>query len=183
VHPLRELKMKTAVHAALISGLLLGGIAQAADGLAVPETAWPRWQARINVQPLSAGAPEGAPRAYSAALLGDYYFPLSRWLPLTPEGGLRATSGLITTSGLRAPRETLSLAETPDTQPYLGLGYTHAALRGGWGFSADVGVVAQSPQAAVRFGRALLGNGQSLDDAVRNLRLTPLVQLGVRYTF
>jgi hypothetical protein len=177
--------MKNCLPAILIGTLCLSGATQAADGLSVPnsDAAWPRWQARVNVQPMLTGAPEGAPRTYSAALLGDYYFPLASWLPLTREGGLRATSGLITTSGFRIPRDTLSLAEPPDAQPYLGLGYTHLALRGGWGFSADVGFVAQSPQAAVRFGRALLGNGQSLDDAVRNLRLTPLVQLGVRYTF
>ena len=36
--------------------------------------------------------------------------------------------------------------------PYVGIGYTGLSARGGWGFSADLGVVALTPGSTVRFG-------------------------------
>jgi hypothetical protein len=77
-------------------------------------------------------------------------------------------------------------ALTPDadpntTLPYLGIGYTGLSSRGGFSFSADLGVVALTPGSDVRFGRAPAG--PNLDEAVRDLRLTPMVQLGVSYSF
>jgi hypothetical protein len=64
--------------------------------------------------------------------------------------------------------------------PYVGVGYSDSSVRGGWGFSADLGLAAQNfgLQRAARS----LGN-QSLDDFVRDLRLTPVLQLGVSYRF
>ena len=58
------------------------------------------------------------------------------------------------------------LDATGDTQtwPYLGIGYSDSSLRGGWGFSADLGLAAQS-FGLFRAARSL-GN-QSLDDVVR----------------
>jgi hypothetical protein len=61
--------------------------------------------------------------------------------------------------------------------PYLGIGYSDASLRGGWGFSADLGLAAQS------FGAARSLGSQSLDDTIRDMRLTPVLQLGVSYRF
>ena len=68
------------------------------------------------------------------------------------------------------------------TVPYVGVGYTGLSNKGGWGFSADVGLVALSPRSAVKLGR-VLGGGQSLDEVLREMRLSPLVQLGVSYSF
>ena len=120
--------------------------------------------------------------------MADYY--LTSTLYQGASGGLRATSGVLfgpRSSTLAAPgsgglfsidRRTLpALADgsvDTATQPYLGIGYTGLSLKGGWGFSADVGVLAG------RFGRNL---GQSLDDQVRELRLAPVLQLGVSYSF
>ena len=42
--------------------------------------------------------------------------------------------------------------------------------------------LADGPGNALRLGRAL-GGGQSLDDAVRELRIAPLLQVGVSYAF
>jgi hypothetical protein len=42
--------------------------------------------------------------------------------------------------------------------------------------------VAQNPSNAGRLGR-LFGSGQNLDDLVRDLRMTPMFQLGVSYAF
>jgi hypothetical protein len=66
--------------------------------------------------------------------------------------------------------------------PYLGIGYTGLAGAGRFGFSADLGLLARSPSQAVRLGR-MLGGAQNLDDAVRDLRLAPVLQLGVSYAF
>ena len=66
------------------------------------------------------------------------------------------------------------------TSAYLGLGYT-GITRGGWGFTADVGVLSRHPDVD-RLGRAAVGT-QSLDDTLRALRLSPLVQMGVSYAF
>ena len=51
-----------------------------------------------------------------------------------------------------------------------------------WGFNADVGMAAQSLGATVRLGRAF-GGGLSMSDALRDLRLQPVVRLGVTYSF
>lgn len=66
--------------------------------------------------------------------------------------------------------------------PYLGFGYSAASLKSGWGFSADLGLLPLSPGSAVRLGRVFTG-GQSLDDLLRELRWSPLLQLGVSYQF
>jgi hypothetical protein len=68
------------------------------------------------------------------------------------------------------------------TLPYLGVGYTGLSVRSAWSFSADLGLVAQSPGSAARIGR-VFGGGQSLDDVVRDMRMAPLLQLGVSYAF
>jgi len=54
--------------------------------------------------------------------------------------------------------------------------------KGGWGFSADLGLLALNPASAVRFGRSL-GAGQSLEDTLREMRLSPVLQLGASYSF
>ena len=160
----------------------LAGAAGAADGLAVPEGAWPRWQLRAA---LAAAEPAFGKPATGVSVLGDYYFGLAQWVPVSPQGGLRATGGVIQPPG-RMPGilRTVALgADSPESMPYLGLGYTRLAVDRGWGFRADVGLVAHSPGQAVRLGKALLGQPQDLEDAVRGLRLAPMFQLGVRYSF
>ena len=64
------------------------------------------------------------------------------------------------------------------TVPYLGIGYTGLSPRSGWGFSADLGLLAKNPGNALR-----VGSGQSPDDMIRDMRTTPLLQLGVSYAF
>ena len=177
------------------------------------DVVWPRWQARMLAtattawwRPMAAEERELAGvRLESLSLLGDYYF--SRALP--GSGGLagfRATSGLIfgaptnrVLSGvgpgnslmLRAPGSGLSpsasalggidAAPAASTVPYLGLGYTSGSYKAGWGFSADVGLVARSP-GAVKLGR-MFGGNQPLEDMLREMRLSPLFNVGVSYSF
>lgn len=168
------------------------------------DAVWPRWQARILTStatplwrqtPWELGESQGL-RLESLSLLGDYYFS-----PVTPStriaSGLRATSGLIigtTTNrvlsayGQSGAVRYASSVNTPDlasaagTVPYLGLGFTSSSQRGGWGFSADIGLVALSPSSVVKFGR-VFGGTQTLDDVLRDMRLAPLVNVGVSYSF
>lgn len=190
------------------------GAALAADGMAPPKEAdvWPQWQARITVSmatlaPVRLTADAGAAQRQtlqSGALFSDYYFDMPGLRLPAATGGLRATSGLLAgarglaASGL-APRPrgdarlgfALQSGVSPQaadgadgTVPYLGLGYTGLSLKGGWGLTADLGLVAEQPGNAGRVGRALFGNGsQSWDAALRDMRFSPVLQLGVNYAF
>jgi hypothetical protein len=185
--------------------------AQTGSGLAVSDDTpgWARWQARIAINAstplwrsdLARGDAAGL-KVQGLGLIGDYYFAR---LPLGSHGagGFRASSGVLLGSGAplwaaQAPggssqfslgRRNLSLlsalpgadpALDSSTVPYVGLGYSGLTGRGGWGFAADVGVMALHGD-SVRFGR--LSGAQSLDDLLRDLRLTPVLQLGVSYSF
>jgi hypothetical protein len=174
--------------------------------------AWSTWQGRISVGSSSTFwrsslIDSDAARPSSMSLMGDYYF--TRSLPgHGVQGGFRATSGLILgpraqawsgQPGLGAGSAfsvgnrlfggntgAVPYLRDPSTEtatlPYLGVGYTGLSVRGGWSVSADLGLVAQNPSNAGRLGR-LFGSGQNLDDFVRDLRMTPMFQLGVSYAF
>ena len=142
------------------------------------------------------------------SLMGDVYFGLASGRDKTAAGGFRATSGVMV--GARstlwgtpalAPAGGLlnvdrrlfgptagSLGYSNDpsndggTLPYIGIGYSSPAARSGWSFSADLGLVSLSPGNVVHLGR-VFGGGQSLDDVIRDMRLTPVLQLGVSYSF
>ncbi len=136
-------------------------------------------------------------------LLGDYFFDRSL-APSGGAGGLRATSGVIIGTrsqlsisqpslpgglfgagsrvfGKSALPYSLDAGVEPAALPYVGVGYTGLAPSSGWSFSADLGVVGGGANNAAS---RLFGSGQrSLDDATRDMRLVPLVQLGVQYSF
>lgn len=106
--------------------------------------------------------------------------------------GLRATGGLATMSraaitGESAHLEPGAASAESDQLPYLGLGYTASwpqpGLHGlGWTVNADVGLLSLSPRSAVRLGPLISGD-QSLGGVVREMRLTPLMKIGVTYGF
>jgi hypothetical protein len=129
---------------------------------------WPKWQARLGVTTTpQLGAPRGSATAIS--LLGDYYFTGPGFGAGRVGGGLRATSGLY-------------VGDTGGSAPYLGVGYTGASLRGGWGFTADIGLkgLSATSSSGLRLGRA---PAPAIDDTLRDLRLAPTLQLGVTYRF
>ncbi len=171
---------------------------------------WARWQGRISLgttTPVwrSALASYETPglKPSSLAMMGDYYFTKSM-LGSASVGGFRATGGVVigpraslwaTASTLasggglsverrlftdRPPLSGADAAIESVTAPYIGVGYTGLSARGGWSLSADMGVLALAPGNAVRFGRF---GGNSLNDAVREMRLSPVLQLGVSYSF
>lgn len=199
--------------AAALAALLPLAPALGADGdglgaASVQQQPWARWQGRLSLvtasDPWRLGVEGPAVKLNSASLMGDYYFSRSLTGP-NQLGGLRATSGLIfgprsipstgqpgLTSGSAFSIANRSFGRAPlpygsestndnATLPYVGIGYTGLSARGGWAFSADLGVVGQGPNGS-RFGRSG-SSGPSLDDLVRDLRMTPLLQLGVSYSF
>ena len=140
------------------------------------------------------------------SVMGDLYFGGAA-SDGAQAGGFRATSGLVSgargalwgtsaaapTSGLfsvdrrlfgQSPALLPGTTDQSDsgTVPYLGVGYSSLAARGGWSFSADLGLVSLTPGAAVRLGR-VFGGSQNLDDVVHDMRLAPVLQLGASYSF
>jgi hypothetical protein len=135
----------------------------------------------------------------SLSVVGDYYFATPLRLG---NGALRASGGLLFgprtlwagQPGLGTTRPVLSIerqwasASPADanadasTLPYVGLGFTGLSGTGRFSYSADLGLVARSPGQAVKFGR-VLGGTQNIDDLLRDLRLAPVLQLGVSYAF
>lgn len=174
--------------------------ALAGQGLRVDDEAeaWPRWQARVGVtvpslRPDTTLVAPAAAALPGLQLMGDYYFTGPGFGAGRVAGGLRATSGLLLgprSQALSTPSITssggLSVArrapdgssEASSTVPYVGIGYTGLSARGGWGFTADVGLMALGGGLRVRPGAA-----SNLDDMVRELRLSPVLQLGVSYAF
>ena len=170
------------------------------------EWLWPQVQARITVHTATlapvtltrigdAGA--GLRSVQGGSLLGDYVFATPRF------GHFRATSGVMLGAPAGAPlfnampHARLGVTvfdsgtagygmpgngEPPTTLPYLGLGYSSASLWRSFSLSADLGLVAGRPAGLAGVGRAIPGH-QPLDAAVRELRLAPVLQLGVRYSF
>lgn len=148
-------------------------------------------------------------RLSGASVLGDYYFG-NRYA--TRDGdvsGIRATTGVYVGSRtglwggptslapsagvLSVERHSFSLAAPrwvddvgndrgSSTVPYIGLGYSSSSLKSGFSYSADLGLMALNPGNALRLGRAF-GGGQSLEDLLRDLRFSPVVQVGASYSF
>jgi len=202
--PTREPAMDaSAARCTALIALALAASHAAAEGLSIrPDTVvWPRWQARVGLTTAPRAELGTITQLQSARLFGDYYFTGPGFGAGRVGGGLRATSGLLSGSpavALSAPtlpsREGLAFnLSTRQTQtafdgsvdtaapvPYLGVGYTGVSLRGRWGFSADVGLMGQG--SGLRLARSATAP-QTLDDLLRDLRLTPVLQLGVSYSF
>ncbi|MBU6257030.1 MAG: hypothetical protein KGL18_03000 [Burkholderiales bacterium] len=190
----------------ILVAALWAPLAWAADGLQLPGAgaAWPQWQARIALQSadispltLSRIYETGAPRRTlrGGSMFGDYYFGSLLG------GGFRASGGLLVgqQSGLPLARMLAgsrldvavngSVAPLFQPQPgglstatYLGLGYSTSPLHSSLALTADLGLVAEHPLAAGGVGRALFGN-QAMDNALHDMRLSPMLQLGLRYAF
>ena len=167
----------------------------AANGLAVPaaETLWPQWQARITVMTAGASTLSGAwfdsgasPRGVQGgAVFGDYIFASPSFGSFRASGGLMSGSlgGLPLLNANAGTRLGVSL--TSNSVPaYVpgGEGFTGATALAGLAITADLGVIAERPSAATGLGRAIFG-AQGMERSLREMRLGPVMQLGVRYTF
>lgn len=156
-----------------------------AEGLRLkPET--PLLQARVNL--LSGDEANGGSRLLGAQLLGDYYLAGSG---LRLSGGLLMGPHSLLGSGLApASRGLLGVGhrrllggasdEASHNQTYLGVGYSRYGE--GWGFSADLGVAVSGNASGLRLGGSS-AFASSLEDTVRRLQWTPMLQFGVNYRF
>ena len=174
---------------------------------------WLRWQGRLTVEVqtplLRSGLGESQAtglQVRSVSLMRDYYITRSL-LGAGIEGGLHTTGGLIVSPGSRTAGQGLfgaqpglsSIARRGDgpaasllgndanaegsaTVPYLGVGYIGLSAKGGWSFSADLGLVALAAGNAVKFGRVFTGT-QTLDGLAREMRVAPIMQMGLSYSF
>ncbi len=138
----------------------------------------------------------------SISLMKDYYLtgPL---IGNGLEGGMHTTGGLIVSPGSRsvgtggsgltmlerhsAGRGAGMLngdmpADASATVPYVGIGYVGESVRGRWSFSADVGLMSLAAGNVVKFGGVFNGS-QSFDGVTRELRLAPVMQMGLSYSF
>jgi hypothetical protein len=170
---------------------------------------WPRWQARMA---LLAGPPadHGGSLSWAAQplggarMVGDYYLTGPGFGQGRVAGGLRATSGVyfgtrgaalvpsslaalqpLSVQWWRAPHDTAAPGDGVDSAeplPYVGIGYTGISPSGGWGFSADFGLIGTGASGGLRPSRAMLGSHR-LDDLLAGWRLAPVLQLGVSYRF
>jgi hypothetical protein len=180
--------------------------AQGGQGLTLEETMpfGARLQARIGLNTSAAWA-DGSTASWqqqAGVVLGDYYFSRARLGQGQVNSGFRATSGVLLgqrslalgtpalagsqgmgLTQLRQPRGILpgleSASEPWAAVPYIGIGWSGSSLRGGWGVSADLGIAGRSSGSG---GLRVNGN-QSLDDLLRELRISPMVQVGVSYAF
>lgn len=176
-------------HAASGNGLQAGLDGHAWDGLKGRLTLGTPSSFRAELD----GSETEALKINSLSVMGDYYLNRS-WLGTT--GGLRATTGVLfgTRTSLwsspasmdrraAAPARTGADGDTEaGTLPYLGVGYTGYSAKGSWGLSADLGLMALNPRSTVHLGK-VFGGTQTLDEALREMRFSPLVQLGVSYSF
>jgi hypothetical protein len=195
----------------MLGGWAVSAHAQGGFTVDADQVPWPKLQARIGLAtspgPLTPLLTDltlapGASAVQGGRVLGDYYF-LGGGLSLGSariNGGFRATSGVLlgshgaSFSMPTVPRQGLALSAShqivplgsslvdlnPDashTVPYLGVGYTGLSAKGSWGFTADLGLMALNPGSTSNLAR------QSLDDTLRDMRITPVVQLGVSYSF
>ncbi|WKB54726.1 hypothetical protein [Eleftheria terrae] len=147
---------------------------------------------------------ESRPAWSDWSVLGDFYF--RRDLGLRATGGvlgadaprLAASQGSghglsLASSGARTS-PTLGVEKRSSALPYLGMGYSELAAAGGWGFFADVGVVMLKPKSNIKLGNdagsAWFISEEGRRDGELDLprllgdwRLSPLVQVGVSYSF
>jgi hypothetical protein len=167
--------------------------------------AQPRWQARLQLSSADDSAHTrphlGGSRILSANLLGDYYLTSSGFASL--RGGMRATGGVLlgplslsqSSGGLALGRgmgpvsagqrslvlnglEAYSLEPSANLS-YVGIGYTGQLKSSGLAFSADLGLMSGSV-GGMRLGRS---SAQGFEEAMRDLRFKPLLQLGLAYSY
>jgi hypothetical protein len=183
--------------AATTAALLATGTLAAAQGLTLAPADAPRLQTRIGLQ-TNLPSDGSAMTPATGVMLGDYYFSRTRLGGSDVSGGFRATSGVLLGArsmmlGTPGGGQGLSLARVgssrltaaslsdgqADPTPYFGLGWSGLSARRGWGLSADLGFAARPSSA----GGLRVSGAQGLDELLRELRLTPVLHLGVSYAF
>jgi hypothetical protein len=189
--------MRTVYCMIVLAGSLACGAAAAEGGLNVSmeQSPWPRWQARVGLaaSPVTRGdlsvdsgqqlhgngEVSGGFRATSGVMFGRH--ALLQGLP--PLGTPRGLSLGVSRSASPSFNGSFEPSEQARTAPYLGVGYTGLSARGGWGFSADIGLLAVNPGSGLKVNAAGAQTARSADEVMHDWQLTPWVQLGVSYSF
>jgi hypothetical protein len=197
-----------AMTALFISAIPVYAVAADGQGLRSDTVDSNRWRGRLSLttpaaSPWTATDASGSnfrgQRVESAAVLADYYFSS----PASPTGftaGFRASGGVgfgrrgstwLGKIPLGASR-TSSTAFTPSSSQesdsagfqYVGVGYSGLYPKSGWGFSADLGLMGQSASSAGGAGLNVdSSTQQGVDSLIRQMRLRPVLQVGVSYSF
>lgn len=164
--------------------LLAAFTAQAQQGLKLPEES--QLRARVN---LLSGDETGGSRLLAAQLLGDYYL-IGQGNGLRLSGGLLLGPASLTGTGLAPARPGVlgvgyrrlmgNSDEERLNQPYLGVGFSR--FGSAWGFTADLGVAVRGGGGGLRTDSST-AFAASIDDSLRRLQWTPMVQLGLSYRF
>jgi hypothetical protein len=157
--------------------------------------------------PVGRSTSQFATSTQPASVTANYYFITPK--PSAPANGFRASAGLglgrlgttwvgtfplgFNGSSMRyrdAGASTSLPGDSPrDTHsvPYLSVGYTGAYAKSGWGFSADFGLIGVARSADSTNGASLEGGASAVqpgtDALFQQMRLRPLLQLGVTYSF
>lgn len=170
------------------------------------EAAWPRWQARFGLSSTTSVLDASNRWQLSTGqLLGDYYWSGLRPVGVGRSGGFRATSGLLlgpralalgtpAMGPIQGPGLTLSYSarwlpnpgdsvssEPWSALPYVAVGYSGLSLGGGWGFTADLGLIGTTGGLRARRDGTL--GTQGVDELLRELRLMPVLRFGAAYAF
>lgn len=177
----------------------LGSSTQAAHGASPLASVWLRHadrvqQFRLGQARIDLSLAEFDGLRQRAHLFGDYYLTGPGFGAGQVDGGLRLTSGLaigrVDTGRLTGHPAAAGHQELPRVgldsravaQPYLGLGYSGLSTRAGWAFSADIGLGRWATSDSPRLGQGTPSDGQ-VERLLDDLRLSPVIQLGVRYAF
>lgn len=177
-----------------INGLGLGYAASVTPDWAVRgQVNWlPKQSYTGNVGDFGSGANLTVDLTWSSfQLVGDWY---------PGDGGFRLSGGLvfndnkITVAGTGSVNGTngtvngeIKLSE--DVAPYLGLGYSiRPRAAKGWGFNMDAGVMFQNPKASLTAtggpsAADIAAQRAKMQDAIDQLKVMPVIALGVSYSF
>ena len=168
-----------------LAGLAAGPTSAQDRGLTAPADALgqvmasTRWQTRLERELGWSALRSTLPASVgpqTLRLMGDYQLDALR---LGQTGGLRLTGGLLI--NLRNSTLPALPAETPPTLPYAGIGYASGSLSGSWGISADLGLAAGG--LGVSLGNRNGPLGLAMDGGLRDLKLQPMIRLGMNLAF
>lgn len=115
---------------------------------------------------------------------------ITPWLPsANPLGSARSLSLSVPRLGWGSPITNTvdpldgGSAATTTAVPYVGAGFSSPSRDGLWQFSADLGLISRSPASVGKISRVLTNGLSSVDDTLHEMRLQPMLQVGLSYAF